>query len=429
MSFFDKIIDALKGDEQAGELNLEEVDQLLEKELGKREKELLNSCSQNIDEIHASAKEIQKITRKLKEEEIPEDMAERLTRIAETSKPAFVKSVEEAIQPLLKDQEPDSLEELRDFQKEVEQVLESMGKAHTGQGRYLNMVYEGEVKEVKKESKNILYQNDALEEKIPPHEEKISDIHSLIEKTRKMQEKTENLESLEKEIREIEKELQEKKQEKQEKEQELEKHKESQEYEELLSKKEKIKELKDKRKSLENKVLNLLTPLKRPLKKYRRQAYIEEKETERMVDDYIQEPVKRFFRKESGDLDGLLEDVRETVEKDKIDFKEKEKRKTLEKIDRVLNRKMQKLREKYQGLGEKRKELQKEIENSQARKKLKKIEETISSLEKDIQRLKEKRKNLEKRSKDTDEKIKDSAGEIEEEVYSLTGKDIKVSYP
>ncbi len=422
MSFWNKFI---KKESKPKVMDSGEVRNLLQDMRARERKKNLDKARPLIEGILTSVSRIDLVVADIDESSIPDDTAVKLKRIAKTSKPPFVTGVREAITPFLNGKVSDYTD-LKKLHIDLREMLDSLARVHMGQGRYLPMIFDAEVKEIKKESKNLLHHSDSIWELVKSSEgESPSDktldsfnrVESCLDELESMKslikEKRDKLESL----RAREKELID----------ENEKFTTSKEVKELTQMREDLKELDEKLQGLESRVYHLLTPLKRPLRKYRKQAFELDKMVLDRVDGFIDDPVKQFFS-DGGDLGDILKKLEGYVRDGKLSLKERERKKTEEKIGNLMDADLESLRREYDSLLKGKNSLTESISRSRVLEKKDSLKSALDSAENEIGLLDGELGALEGKSKELSEEVDALRDEIGVNISEIKGREVRISW-
>jgi len=424
LSFWDSLFKKKKTEPE--HLEPHEVGCYLEERLGEERKQTYDKAHPIIQKLMDCISRMDSLTTQIEQSSIPEDTAVKLKRIAKTSKPSFVTGIREAINPF-QNKNADYYTDLKNTHKQLREMLDSLARVHLGQGRYLPVIFEDEVKEIKKESKKMLELCDRLEVIVS----ELGDA-GIVEET---YDKYNRLKSCGDEIHSIASLLNEKNKrmnyiiiEKKRSEDEINKHMQSDEARELASKKKQIDELDDKINGLESKIFHLITPLKRSMKKYRKQAFEPDKSTIKRIDGYIDEPVKQFIKDDNDSLRQLMTRLEAYVAEDKIKLKDKEKRKTRDKISNLLETDINALREEYNKALEEKTKINKLISESNVLEEKNKLKSDLESTVSELNLIREEIKTLEDKNKSLLSEKQDLRGELQKKLSEIKENEIKIRW-
>lgn len=156
---------------------------------------------------------------------------------------------------------------------------------------------------------------------------KIDYLRELIKKIDKYGENKENLKEGIKEKESLIKELEEKIEDVKEKFEEIKKSKEYDEYKRTDEEKE---ELLEKIKAEKDEITQLFAVLEKSLKKYKRGSL-----NEKLIEEYLEDPNQSLIKDSELNIILVLAKLKENIEQNKIELKDKKKEKTLEVIDRL----------------------------------------------------------------------------------------------
>ncbi len=399
---------------------------LLEDIRVRKRKHVLGKARPLIKEILDSVSRIESIAREIDEASIPDDTAVKLKRIAKTSKPSFVTGVREALNPFLS-RKASEFTDLKQLHTDLRNMLDSLARVHVGQGRYLPLIFDAEVKEIKKESKKLLRCSDSLEELVKRSTGVESSSDKALNRFHRMDSCLGEIESMDSLLREKSMVLDSLKEKRKGLREELSNLSTSEEVKELSRMREELRVIDERLDGLESRVYHLLTPLKRPLRKYRKQAFELDKAVLERVDGFIDEPVKQFFS-DGGNLSGILGKLEGCVREGKIRLKERERRKTSERIGNLMEADLDSIRREYESLLQEKKALSESISGSRVLVKKEKLNSALESAESEIRLMEGELGTLEEKTKELRREMDDLREEIRADISEINGRETRIKW-
>ncbi|MCS4542208.1 MAG: hypothetical protein HY929_07855 [Euryarchaeota archaeon] len=193
-----------------------------------------------------------------------------------------------------------------------------------------------------------------------------------------------------------------------------------------------VEQLRNEKQRLESEILQELSSIGKPLKKYNKMADSEEisvpKESKLFLKDYAKDPLLALSdEKNLPVLKAVLKHTEELIKENRIDLKDKKRDRALSQIKNIIDNDVLASRiNAYRGLSE-RIEAKLKIDNSfEIFKKMKEFEFKINSLEQELLKDRERLKELEDDIKAQEELKKGRKEKLEGVISELTGKEIKI---
>jgi len=424
LSFFNNLF---KKKKEKRDLIPDELGKLLEEKVENQKDTILKQSKSIVKEVLSSAAQIHAEIEKIKTSKIPDNIPIKLKRIVKTSQPSFVASANESINPFLGKKESD-FSDIEKLHKDLKKCLDSLAKAHVNQGRYLPIPFEHEFASIKKESKNLLEQSDKLGEIVKKSNKENKLLNKTLEQYNELIENQEKIQSINDSIKDYNRKMISLVDMRDKIIGKKDKLKKSTGYKDLSRQKDEIKDLEDKISELESKIFHLLTPLKRPLKKYRKQAFESDKGVEKRIDAYIDNPLKQFLSDDVKDLNSLLNKLDRYIEEGRVTLKDKEKKKTRDKIKKMLDSNLDSIRKEHDELNKKLIKLSDSINSSDVNDKKDNIQNELKSLENEINILEEEIDNLEKKVNNLSGSISKLRVKVESGLSDIEGRNIEIKW-
>lgn len=422
MNFFDKLFGKqnVKRDESI-KFRLGELDDWLRDKGEGRKKRIYKEAAPILGEISKGIKNIKNQALKIDALKCPHEIPERARKVIITSKPAFIRGILDAIKDV--EEEPRE-EDLEAFNGKLQNALSTLLKVSIGQGRYLPLAFGEELEGIKRKSKYLFEKKKELEELVGDNE--LKDIEKDFEI---LKERFLLLSSLDKESMKFTDELGKLKSERERLQSEYKGVDQTKGFKDFLGKEHKLKEIKEKREGTENYIYNLLTPLKRPLRRFRK--FIQEKGTPgeisiREIENYIQNPMEMFLSVECKDINLLLERMKRAIDKGELGIKEQEKKKTISKINSVLSSDLGKLKEDLLFLKGAEEKISNEIESSSVLLKKRDLENRISRINREIALKEDEIEKIKRKRGKLDGEIEELKRDLEERLSNLEDKRVSL---
>jgi hypothetical protein len=405
-------------------LKFSELESWLENKQVEKNEETYKKAKPLIKKVLNELKEVRDLTLELKRKEIPEDIPRRARKVILTSKPAFVNGILESIGNLEEGDEKN----VKKFQEHLQGSLDKIGKLLASKGRYLPIAFSEEMEKIGKKAKEILELNEDLQKIVISSDEDrnfndsfiiyetIKEDLQKIKKLKEMREKDgEKLGEMRKENEVLKKKLDE--------------IGESKEFEEFLEMEKKRDQLKEEREKIESELYNYLSPLKRPLKKFRK--FTQDRGFSiKEINSWIKNPVEEFFSSSPADnnvksLSNILMEIRNAINAKKLSLKNQE----ISRVEKVITEfnKLKKLREKYLEIGSREKEIKEKLEKCTIKQEKEDIAKEIESMEREIRILEKEMEKTKSRRSELEKEIAKMKEELEEKVGEIEGKKILIS--
>lgn len=304
-----------KPPEQTKSIKLSELGDWLKERREKEGKEIYKKAKPIIDNILKSVERIEEHADRLERTDCPKSIPKRAEKIVLLSKPEFVRGIHDSI----RDIENSSREDLGEFNRNLDATILGMGKVLSGPGRYLPVAFGDIIQDMAKELKSIVGKSKELKEFTPK-----STYDSLLDNIEELRKESGRLKELGAREKEIEEGLKKISEVREKLMQNYKNFQKSPEFREFQVLQEKLNELGEKKKDIESKIYSYLSPMKRPLKKFKKE--LERKD----IDAYIKNPLQEFISR-GPDLDSIVTDIKKAVDSGKLKIKKSE----LDKIARV----------------------------------------------------------------------------------------------
>ncbi len=415
-SFFDRLFGREEEKPQPEIIESRELRSWLEEHVESGKDRAYNKCVSLVDDIFQNIQGVEAATRNLDKLECPTGIHKKAVKIVRTSKPRFVRGVLDALSAL--GRKPSGYDELKIFYSGLEDTMPILAKLNISEGRYLPMVFGERIDDIKKELKKLAKNTQELKKIIG------SDVDlflSVLETLDVIEENgNEKLDvmkqEMEEEIREYNKKIA-------GLEDELCSLHSSGEFKELGEAARKHREVVEELESVELQIFNLLNPLKRPLKKFRKFGEVHgfSQNMLKWVSRYIQDPVDCFLSDSGGNLEQILSEIK--CGEFKI-----ENKKIRERIESASVIDGNKIRNNHSQLLSLKGSLGGEIESSSVTQKEETIKREVERMGREIEKTQENICRLEKRKENAESRVVQLREEIEAKLSKAEGYLIKINW-
>jgi len=419
LKFFDTFFGRKKEASSQTKINSKALTEWLDGRMNEKSGSICNKARPLISEIKKNLDEIKTQTENIKNTECPEDIPKRARKIVRTNQPKFVNSMR-AILGSADLVEPSNYSELQDFHARLNETLGNLGKSIVSHGRYLPIAFGNEILTIQKACNELARLNGKIAELLGENRdaETVNEIRSRILELNKIagdikklgSEKTRlesDLNNARGDINALDKKIE-----------SLERGNAARELNNLKSL---IAEHESGLEGLNNLVYEKLAPLKRTLKKIERLVEDEEISGRNLagVGGYITNPVDAFLTSDSEKFRLMLEDVKVLLLENKLELDDKEKSRTVEKVNTALRELTPKVREERARIAEDIEALKRKVSAFTLDSELNKLAKTKEAMERSIlETQKELESNKNKRSKLTNDET-ELKREITERVNNI----------
>ncbi len=425
LDFFDRFLGRERKKKPRESIDSSKLRDWLDKKIGSGRDEICEECEPLIEDILQTLEEIRTLALDIEKRKCPEDIPKKARKIVDTSKPAFVRGILDAISTA--DKKPSGYEELRKFHASLQATVSSLGKIGVGQGRYLPIAFGEEIYDLRRKSKKLLEKTGELTKKI---DSEITLLSKALEKQGEIDARVKDLEDLNAGKSNIEKKLGEYTGEENNLKKEIDSLYKTRDFKELAETEKKIGETKEKIESVELDIYNQINPLKRPMKKFRK--YAESKgcapEILRDIDEYTKNPAECFLSDKNNRLENILTEIKKAIKTGDFKLKDKDKGKILDKIESALDTGRDGLRQEYQRLKAASEDLQRKIGSYTVNEKRKELERRIEHIKREMKTCEDEMEKIEGKKKNIREEISGKRRELEHKLNNIEGCRIKIKW-
>lgn len=410
MGFTDKLAGMLKkkGIRARESVPFEGLTSYIIQEISEEEEKIVKESADAVEAIMDSMKELSKFLERLKEME-REEMFKRLDMIVRSSQKRFADSLKNVVTRVhLETQDYDGLKK---FHEVVTDALAQIQKLNRMHGRYLYVAFDKEMKTFSKTAKEIAVYNHMLEKLIRSEGLIIDEFRSIEEMISEMEKTTEEITRIDKERKEIQIVIEDSERNTQKCEEELTRLQSSKEYESLTRIEQKHEALTGELKSTEGEIYNILHPLDRDFRKFKRQVELGNFSFDVRLLERYEQLTEQFLKEEEGypDLKKIAEKMKEALQKQVIKEKGRKKEKVLDILESILNDGLLELQQRYHAV---KAQLEVKPVKSDIVERLELIKRDIREKANKISDSRKKENDLISKKKD----LEDSIEEMEEEI-------------
>jgi chromosome segregation ATPase len=337
MGFTDKLAGMLKKKEvkKRESVSFGNLESFIEEKTAQVEENILDESVSHVEGIQEGTRDLSRFLERLKEME-RQEMFKRLDRIVKNSQKRFAESLKNVVTRIhLGSQTYDGLEL---FYNDVSDALQQIQKLNAMHGKYLHLAFDREMKEFSKTAKEIAVYNRMLGDLIETEGEELNtlqEIHSFIKKKNSLEEEIEKIDDIEKKSRERIKTLESDIDNLRSALQEAQSSEAYQEFHEAESRKE---NLSSELKSIEGEIYNILHPLDRDFRKFKRQVELGHFSFDLNLLESYEQFTEQFLKEKEGypRLKKIAQGMKEALEKQVIKEKGHKREKILDILHTIL---------------------------------------------------------------------------------------------
>lgn len=157
--------------------------------------------------------------------------------------------------------------------------------------------------------------------------------------------------------------------------------KEYKQYENLLKEKE---ENEGKLREIETRIFHDFSVLEKAMKKYSKIAF----ENEKLIENYLEDPIKAFANDKSMEIIKILENLSRTIQDNKLELDQRKNERALIKIKELDKEYFSDLKDRYKGISERLGRISSEAENNDAKKQLDAYNKELDDVKDKIEHIK-----------------------------------------
>ncbi|MBU7015622.1 MAG: hypothetical protein HXS52_13615 [Theionarchaea archaeon] len=410
MGFTDRIAGLLKKKESGQEeaVSLENLDAYIASRIQENQERITGESEIFLDKILKDIDDLAEILENLREKE-REEMFKKLDSIVKSSQKQFADSLKHVLERVRLERK--DYQGLTEFHQQVSDALQQMQKLSRMHGRYLHLAFEREMKTFNRTVKELATYHHLLGRFLNSQAKDVVSLQHIREQLVKRRETEALIKTLEREkeqtgaeVRTVEAEIL-----------QLETHmkerESSEEYGKLLAYESHQNAVTEELASVEKEVYNILHPLDRDFRKFKRQVELGNVSFSLDILEEYEPLTEQFFTEEEGypTLKKIASTMKEALEKQVIKEKGHKKEKVLDILDTILKDELVRHQKRYS-------ELKKELEKQPIKKD---IVKDIEVSRRSIEEKRSKIEDLKSRIEDLTSKAKNARkelGEIESEI-------------
>ncbi len=417
MGFTEKLAGMLKkkGARTREPIPLKSLNSFINQEISEEERRIAEECSGFVEAINDGMKELSDFLEKLREME-REEMFKKLDMIVRNSQKRFADSLGNVIKRVHLDTR--DYEGLTKFHNHVTDALEQMAKLTRMHGRYLYMAFDKEMKTFSKTVKTITIYNNFLGKTLHSEGNIIAQLISIQKMFSEMEKMKVEMATADKERLKIEENIGELEEDILKFRKNLDTLQSSEEYESLVRTKRQHELLVSDLKSIEGEIYNVLHPLDRDFRKFKKQVELGNFPFDVRLLEKYEQLTEQFLREEEGypHLKKIAEKMREALQNQVIKEKGHEKDKVIDILEFILKDGLLELQRRYHAVEA---QLDSEPEKSDIFQKMEAVKKEVEEKTHRIVDLKAKEKDFNSRKKDAEESIQRMEEKIREKCEDI----------
>lgn len=348
MGFTDKLAGMFKKKEveKRETVPFEELESFIREEQSRIEEDILEESAPHIDGILQGAQDLSRFLERLKEME-REEMFKRLDRIVKNSQKRFADSLKNVVTRIRLGSK--TYEGLKTFYADVSDQLQQIQKLNAIHGKYLYLAFDKEMKEFSKTAKEIAAHHHILGNLLEEERERLNTLQELLshmQRRHSLREELEDLADSEQKYREqistLESEIN-------TSESKIQQLRSSEKYQAFLEAEKKRETLSQQLKSIEKEIYNILHPLDRDFRKFKRQVELGHYSFDLNLLERYERLTEQFLQEEEGYpyLKNIAQNMKEALQKQVIKEKGHKREKLLDLLSTILQDGLLELQKKY----------------------------------------------------------------------------------
>jgi len=417
-------------EDKQSRLDLPQLTALLDSRLEKSQSHALEKTGSTVKEILQEKAVAQGIVERIKEVDFDDDIKDRTYKPIITSKPIYVRGMLEGLKGI-KDATPQDFEELSTFHDRVAKSLKTIQTVQHKKGRYMSFAFQKEMLSLGSHLNRMIDTTARVEEelskveKVSEENREITDDAALLKaEIRRIEERSEEAQKQGRRARELEEETA-------TLEQKLSELKDSEEYRKQLELEAGLEGAEKGLCELDNRVHSLVSPLKRPFRKY--EKFLEAggvgvgKNFLKKLREYQASPKQAFSTEEPSNviLQDILSGLTAAITKGDLKLSETEKKKTLHRIGQLEGGVIAELQTQRRSLLERVRGLKDTLSQRDVKVRIEELSARLESLKK----ARDEARNVDMQNPKTEIEIDDLKGTIELKATKLLGMTVELVIP
>jgi peptidoglycan hydrolase CwlO-like protein len=416
MGFTNKLTGMLKKKGGRKEvISFENLDSYVRGEIAEEEERIVSTCTAPVENILSGVEELSEFLERLKEME-GEEMFKRLDRIVRNSQKRFANSLKNVVARI--QLESEDYDGLTQFHETVDDTLQQIQKLNRMHGRSLYLAFDKEMKVFSKTAREIAVHNTVLGKLLKSEGSVITAYKSIGDTFSEIESMKNEAADIGKERKEIQNEVKTLEAEVGTLENELTQLKSSKEYEHVINREKVHENLVETLKSVEGEIYNVLHPLDRDFRKFKRQVELGKFPFDVKLLEQYEHLTEQFLKEEDGypQLKRIAEKMLEALEKNVIKEKGHKKEKVIDILRLILDDGLVKQQREYHKV---ERTLETEVVDNSVVTQIETVKRGVEEKNDRIADLKEKEKDLISKKEDIESSIKKIEEEIREKCSEI----------
>lgn len=389
-------------------IQFDNVDSYILQRILQEEERIVEESDLFVKNILKGFQELSQFLERLRGKE-REDMFKRLDRIVKNAQKRFCDSLKNVVARV--HGKPETYEELVVFHQEVADALQQMQKLSKMHGRSLYLAFDKEMKDFTKTVKKMAAHHHLLGKHLQSEGEELQTLREIHEKVLEREGLEKEMASIEKEESATEKNVVQLEKEIEQMETKVKTLESSDEYYELRTIEKRQEKLKETLKSVEKEVYNIVHPLDRDFRKFKRQVELGNILFDLKLLDAYEPLTEHFFKEEEGYplLKRIAATMKDALETKKIKEKGHKKEKVLDILGLILDDGLRTYQQQYSAAQE---QLESKLPDSTLETRIETVKREVEKKRHEIAELRTRKKEFSLKKEDIVERMKDIGDEI-----------------
>jgi len=384
MGILDKIFGGENRETKAQNIKFSQLDGWIKNKLETKNSAVYAECKEIVEDVRDSVKDIRALIERLEQEGFQHNVPVKVYKIVKASKPKYIAGILEILNKI-EEKYPKNYTGLEEFHKILNESLLNISKISMSHGRYLPMAFEDLITEISRGTKHLFELNNKLALNLKPNDITVT-YKNLLSETGEIKNLKEQLDTIIKREASMKDNIKSIMTEREKLKDEMDDLVKSEEHVRCAELEEQYKDILKSKENIESTIYNNLHPLVRIMRKFRHilEEKPEFKNVLHRIDKYVDKPVEEFISDNNRDINSILGQVKESIERNEMDMKDVEKKKISEKIDSVIVNLSDDLRQKYMLLQEKEAEIKSKIAQIDIKNRIETINYNINELDRKL---------------------------------------------
>lgn len=416
-----------KEEQEKESLSVEEVKERLRNEKSKPIDQIEEDVQPLLDEISDLKDKIEKLNQEIKNAEPEEEVHPKIYKSAEEARKLFSSKIKRALEKMETPNET-NWDKLLNFNRKLQDAVNLLKNAKISHGEQISALFGEKMSKFNRLANNLQSISKDLNSDLREKKLKIDDFEELLEKIEKREELLENLEKSKEELESLKEEnvsIQENLEEEKDSLQSLKKSERYEELEKIENRMDELSQKKEKKlKKIESKISSLARPLRKLSKMVERDEHMVDSAVLDGLDVYLDGSIESAIFEQDNDLKKLNRTLKEleNVLEDKMKLSDRERKKRLDEVEEILDKKIVKnLKDDYLETEKEIEDLKEEKEKSSLLKKKERLENKIENKKSELKNIEEKKEELDGEINNLEDEINEKSVEIRDEAESILG--------